>query len=91
MPCYKVWIGDSQAWLCGDLGEPCYCGSVTEALCDYPVGDGRTCDRMLCGECGTEVAPDLHYCRAHYQEWQAFRAAGGVERELSNVVPFRGV
>lgn len=92
MPCY---MKDSpelgRMFICGDLGEHCAeCGWVGEYLCDYPVGDGKTCDRQLCESHANEIAPDLHYCAAHLGMWKAYRESGAVERELENVVPFRG-
>lgn len=75
--------------LCGNLGEKCVaCGWVGEFLCDYPVGDGKTCDRSLCEEHAHEVGPDLHYCADHYLEWERFRKSGGVEKALKNVIPY---
>lgn len=34
-------------------------------LCDYPVGDGKTCDKPLCNGHARQVGPDLHYCHDH--------------------------
>lgn len=92
MPCYSLRDGGKHvAFICGDLGEHCRhpeCGAVSEFLCDFPVGEGKTCDR---GEHAHEVAPDVHYCAPHYQDWLRFREAGGVARELENVIPFKAV
>ncbi|MDP1340678.1 hypothetical protein, partial [Klebsiella variicola] len=75
----------------GDLGPHCAeCGDVGTQLCDYPVGEGKTCDRPVCEYHAAEVAPNVDYCPAHHAEWKAFRDAGGVKRELENVVPFKG-
>lgn len=56
-----------DAILCGSFGPPCFhCGGVSEALCDFPLGDvGRTCDRPLCLECAPMVGADKNYCHAH--------------------------
>jgi hypothetical protein len=59
-------------------------------LCDYPVGDGLTCDRLVCDAHGHEVAPNVHYCDGHYLKWKEFVAAGGVAAELRNVIAFKG-
>lgn len=64
------------------------CGYVADILCDYPVGDGMTCDRNLCPFCAVEVAPDLHYCKPHFEMWKQFKESGGVRDVLENVVPF---
>lgn len=87
--CYLLKKGGS-GFICGDLGDHCaQCGTVSDVLCDFPVGDGKTCDRAICEECAHEVAPDVHYCYGHFAEWEKFAAAGGVVRELGNVTPFK--
>lgn len=35
-----------------------------------------------------EVALNVHYCPGHAIMWRKFVDAGGVERELKNLVPF---
>lgn len=67
---------------CTDCLEP------AEFLCDFPVGDGKTCDRPLCEGHAHEVAPDVHYCTGHHAMWEEFRASGGVVRELAEVIPW---
>lgn len=63
----------------GDFGPPCtHCAWVSDYLCDYPVGRGKTCDARLCDKHGTEVAPNIHYCPGHLAEWEKFKAEGGV-------------
>ncbi len=93
MACYRIYDKNRKpiGHLCGDLGPHCAkCGDVGTQLCDYPVGDGKTCDRPVCEFHAAEVAPNVDYCPAHHTEWKAFRDAGGVKRELENVVPFKG-
>ncbi|WP_288637019.1 hypothetical protein [uncultured Oxalobacter sp.] len=65
------------------------CGYVADILCDYPVGEGLTCDRSLCSGCAVEVAPNLHYCKTHYELWKQFEESGGVKKVLADIVPFR--
>lgn len=92
MPCYVKDTPNGRRFLCGEFGPHCRasgCGDVSDNLCDYPVGDGKTCDMPLCEVHSHEVAPNLHYCPAHSAEWKAFRNAGGVHRDLGNVVPFK--
>src|SRR5690625_3179175 len=80
----------SPLFMCGDLGAHCAdCADVGEFLCDYPVGDGKTCDRAMCHSHANEVAPEIHYCAAHYREWHAFRDSGGVSAALSNVIAYK--
>ena len=76
-------------FLCGEFGQHCgACASAGDFLCDFPVGYGKTCDMPLCERHASEVAPNVHYCPGHQVLWEQFRAAGGVQRELENVVPF---
>lgn len=91
MTCYILRKdGNHVGFICGDFGEPCReCGSVADYLCDYPVGEGKTCDRPICVDHAAEVGPEIHYCHGHQAEWLAFKESGGVERELQNVVPYR--
>ncbi len=66
--------GIGAVWLCGD-GPPAptcsRCGSLSERLCDYPLGDGKTCDLPLCWECAVEQMPayetaeSIDYCPQH--------------------------
>ena len=91
MPCYALHDKDGKpiGHLCGNLGAHCTCcGGVSGYLCDFPVGEGKTCDRPLCGRHAAEVAPEVHYCPGHLQEWEAFKASGGVKEQLEGVVPF---
>lgn len=88
MPTYRVKIGDGYGFLKGNLGPHCSCGGVTAMLCDYPVGQDKTCDKRLCRECGHHIGPDTDYCGDHFKEWEMFRESGGVVEVLQNVLPF---
>lgn len=90
MPCYQVKSKIGPMFICGDLGEHCSsCSDVGLYLCDFPVGDNKTCDLHLCDDHAHEVAPNLHYCDAHFKMWEEFRKSGGVKHELENVVPYK--
>lgn len=90
MPTYIKDTENGRLFLRGNLGDHCSCGWVCDALCDYPVGNGKTCDRKLCDDnCAFEVAPDTHYCKDHKAEWDKFFADGGVKTVLENVTPFK--
>jgi len=83
--------GNSPFFIHGDLGEHCSdCADVGDLLCDYPVGDGKTCDRLMCEDHSHEIAPDVHYCEHHYGEWRKFVESGGIDAALKNVVAFSG-
>lgn len=45
------------------------CIGFNESLCDYPMGDGKTCDYGMCGEHSHQIGEDLHYCKTHYELW----------------------
>lgn len=93
MPCYVIYDEHRNpvGHICGDLGPHCAdCGDGGDNLCDFPVGEGKTCDRSICEYHSHEIGPNLHYCDHHYSEWRGFRDAGGVAAELRNVLPFRG-
>lgn len=91
MTCYSLRDnGRHVGFMCGDLGDPCReCGAVADFLCDFPVGEGKTCDRPICEEHAAEIGPEVHYCQVHHAEWTGFRQAGGVRQQLENVVPYR--
>jgi hypothetical protein len=91
MPCYVTKSSDGgNLFMCGDLGPHCAdCAGFGDYLCDYPVGNGKTCDRAMCDNHATEIAPEVHYCAGHMKLWEEFEVSGGVKRELENVVPFK--
>ena len=86
---YFHFDGERRTFLTARFGEPCQCGWVVDFLCDYPVGEGKTCDRGMCVYCVNEIAPDLHYCNCHNTEWKKFVESGGVRKWLENVIPFK--
>lgn len=92
MACYVMYDEKRNpvGHMCGELGPHCAdCGDAGDNLCDYPVGDGKTCDRNICDFHSREIAPNMHYCDQHHKEWLEFRNAGGVRKALENVVPFK--
>lgn len=86
----KDYTGVSNVFICGDFGEHCSdCAGIAEFLCDYPVGDGKTCDRKICHGHAKEVAPEIHYCESHYQAWVKFKNSGGIAEHLKNIIAFK--
>lgn len=81
--------GGHLLFMCGRLGEHCLCGWAGDYLCDYPVGNEKTCDRPMCDRCRHSVAPEIDYCGAHYTEWEAYRDSGAVLEHFEHVIPFR--
>jgi hypothetical protein len=33
--------------------------------CDYPIGDGKTCDAKMCSACARTIGEDRDYCPDH--------------------------
>ena len=92
MPCFKQYDSKRNhiGFLCGKLGKHCHeCADIADYLCDYPVGNGKTCDRLLCEHHAIEIGPNLHYCPTHHEEWSKFRDSGGVIQELQNILPYK--
>lgn len=76
--------------ICGVLGSHCHrCSGVGDFLCDYPVGEGKTCDAPMCDSHAHEIGPELHYCQTHYRMWQEFRDGGGIDKALCNVIAYK--
>lgn len=44
---------------------PQRCLQVSEFLCDWETGPGRTCDRPMCAQHATKVGDNLHLCPEH--------------------------
>ena len=79
MPCYRIFKdGHPVGFICGRLGPQCtVCGSVSDVLCDFPVGEDQSCDRKICENCATKVGPDTHYCRDHAEMWATYVCSCG--------------
>jgi len=41
------------------------CNAEAPLLCDWPVGDGKTCDAPICRRHAVHVGPDRDYCPEH--------------------------
>jgi hypothetical protein len=77
--------GNSVGFICGDFTQDDFnmdscneCGDTwpaAEVLCDYPVGNEKTCDRKLCRKCLRTVGRDMHYCPSHYAEWKEYQGS----------------
>jgi len=56
-----------------DAGPMCRdCCVVGDFLCDFPVGNGKTCDAALCEDHANEVLSDIHYCKPHFAEYERY-------------------
>jgi len=91
MPCYVMYDTKRNpvGHICGELGPHCSdCGDTGDNLCDYPVGNGKTCDRSICEFHSHEIGPNTHFCDGHFSTWNAYRESGGEARDLKNVMAF---
>jgi len=71
---------EGSGFFCGENikgGETCRCNHLADLLCDWPIGDGKTCDLPLCRCCAKEIGADLHVCAIHWPMWLK---QAGVER-----------
>lgn len=76
MACYVLYDEKrrQKGFICGKLGAHCAdCGSVGDNLCDFPVGNGKTCDRSICDFHSHLVGPNMHYCDGHFAEFESFK------------------
>ena len=72
MPCQHVKIpGGGYAIICGRGKRPIICSvchRIGSKLCDWPVGNGKTCDRPLCDACAVSGGKEIDFCPSHQQE-----------------------
>ncbi len=41
------------------------CGVLADALCDWPMGNGKTCDAPLCAKHRVRQGENVDYCPRH--------------------------
>ena len=58
------------------------CMAPSGYLCDWPVRDGKTCDRALCGAHATPVGKNRHFCPEHHAEQKAAQRQLGLFTSL---------
>ena len=46
------------------------CEYEHESLCDYPIGDGKTCDLPMCRDHRHRIAENTDLCEIHFREFQ---------------------
>lgn len=68
----------SIMWMCGDAfdnTDVCrICGHIAEKLCDYPVGNDKTCDSALCHDHTINIKGEIDYCPEHAGEYRHYEA-----------------
>lgn len=50
------------------------CGRASTILCDWKIGNGKTCDVPCCRSCAHSVAYEKDLCGKHWDEWQGHAA-----------------
>lgn len=69
MACSVTFAEKRPVFACGEGLVVChYCSDVAEALCDYPIGNGQTCDLPLCSRHRVRRGPewyDIDLCPFH--------------------------
>jgi hypothetical protein len=79
MGCARIKTDIGTGFVCGDdeAVVAChFCGYWSEYLCDYPVGEGKTCDLPLCIDCINTIGDDLDLCPIHYAEFVSEKKVG---------------
>lgn len=54
--------------VCGDM-----VGHASQRECDWKMGAGATCDRLICSACTSVPAPGKDLCPTHARKWQEMR------------------
>ncbi|QNI34504.1 hypothetical protein H7849_11775 [Alloacidobacterium dinghuense] len=80
MPCHPYVDEQGHVFLinCREPRLPAceFCGKTAPKLCDFPTGNGKTCDATICDACAKSVGFDRDYCPAHAPQRSLF---GGQE------------
>ena len=62
-----------RIWICGSALKDCsicrVCGDLATVLCDYPLGNDKTCDSALCENHSFSIKGDIDYCPEHVTEY----------------------
>jgi len=69
MPCRTFQGHGFSGVICGGRARPkkcVHCGRDADALCDWPTGGGKTCDKPCCSKCRMHVGPNVDYCKDHW-------------------------
>lgn len=69
MPCtpFKSADGSFIGIICSRKNtKKCYiCGSDCTTLCDYPLDNGKTCDKPVCNKHKVNIGYDVDVCQEH--------------------------
>lgn len=75
MACHRQPVPGGASFVCtrGRSLGPCQvkgCKRRQVSLCDWKVGEGKTCDAALCGEHARRVGKNKDLCPQHAEEWR---------------------
>lgn len=66
MPCQRFGTADGMIGIiCTKTVYCAYCGKPHTSLCDYPVGNNKTCDKPMCDYCRVIIGDNIDVCREH--------------------------
>ncbi|HEY3494811.1 MAG TPA: hypothetical protein VGK73_09005 [Polyangiaceae bacterium] len=72
-----IGVDHEPMFICGNLKIPtCRCGFTSEYLCDFPTGDGKTCDAELCSRCKRSIGEDHDLCLVHHAMFMGRESIG---------------
>ena len=59
--------GRVMAIICSrDSRDKCKdCGRLCTKLCDFPLANGKTCDRKMCDDHSVNQSPEIDFCLIH--------------------------
>lgn len=62
---FETFVKSDMVFVCGKGIQACdNCGQVSDYLCDYPVGDGKTCSLHICKQCRIHIGR-YDFCPIH--------------------------
>lgn len=73
MKCTMLKVNGSDVIVCGSRWRhlSCVvCKAPAPRLCDWNVGNGKTCDAPICAEHSYQPAPDKDLCPRHAEQWK---------------------
>lgn len=58
--------GEIVGFVHGEKLKACSeCGIIADNLCDFPIGNNKTCDALLCDMHAHPIAENKHLCPIH--------------------------
>lgn len=68
MTCRPINLGGGVTGIVCSRGKRpilCKCGARGNKLCDFPIGDGKTCDKGMCDRHAVPMGKNMDYCQIH--------------------------